>query len=121
MTLKKRIAAQRKRRQFRVRNRVRKIGHPRLNVFRSNKHIYAQLIDDTAGHTLAAASSLESAVAGKGTAAGNKAAAEKVGKLIAERAIEKGIGQVVFDRGQYKYHGRVAALADAAREGGLNF
>lgn len=109
----------RKRRHVRVRGRV--FGtpeRPRLNVFRSNKHIYAQLIDDTVGHTIAAASSLEKGFEGNG---GNVDGARQVGRLIAERAIEKGYKKVVFDRGGYLYHGRVQALADAAREAGLEF
>ena len=95
-------------------------GRARLTVFRSSKHIYAQLIDDTKGETLAAASSLEKTTREAKTGA-NIGAAKVVGKLIAERAKEKGIKDVVFDRGGYLYHGRVKALADAAREGGLNF
>ena len=91
---------------------------PRLNVFRSKANIYAQIIDDTKGVTLASASSLDKSVEGYG---GNAAAAEKVGKLVAERALAKGIETVVFDRGGYLYHGRVKALADGAREGGLKF
>jgi large subunit ribosomal protein L18 len=95
-------------------------GRARLSVFRSSKHIYAQLIDDDKGVTVTAASSLEKPMreAGKGA---DIAAAKAVGKLIAERAKEKGIKDVVFDRGGYLYHGRIKALADAAREGGLNF
>ena len=92
-------------------------GRVRLTVFRSSKNIYAQLIDDEKGVTLAAASSLE----GDSTRGSDVAAAEKVGKLIAERGVEKGVKDVVFDRGGYIYHGRVKALADAAREAGLNF
>ena len=107
------------RRAQRVRTRLRKMssGRPRLSVFRSSKNIYAQVIDDAAGVTLAAASSLES----DKKAGGDKDAAATVGKLVAERAIEKGVKDVVFDRGGYLYHGRVKALADAAREAGLNF
>ena len=90
---------------------------PRLAVFRSVAHIYAQVIDDSKGHTLVAASSVEKA----GKAGGNVAAAKAIGKSIAERAQEKGIKRVVFDRGGYQYHGRVKALADAAREAGLEF
>lgn len=107
------------RRSFRVRRQIRKSanGRPRLSVFRSNKYIYAQVIDDVTGVTVAAASSLEADC--KGTASKNSAAA--VGKLVAARAVEKGITEVVFDRGPYLYHGRVKALADAAREGGLAF
>lgn len=96
-------------------------GRTRLSVFRSSKHIHAQLIDDLKGETLAAASSLEKSMREKGKTGANIEAAKAVGKLIAERAKEKGIKDVVFDRGGYMYHGRVKALADAAREGGLNF
>ncbi|SDD63986.1 50S ribosomal protein L18 [Rhodospira trueperi] len=111
------------RRRGRVRFALRKKarGRPRLSVFRSSKHIYAQVIDDIAGQTIAAASSVEKDLrAGLKTGA-DKAAAEAVGKLLAERAVAKGVGAVVFDRGGYLYHGRVKALADAAREGGLQF
>lgn len=94
---------------------------PRLNVFRSLKHIYAQLVDDEAGHTLAAASTVEPTFRQSHRTGGNREAARVVGALIAERAKAKGITRVVFDRGGFKYHGRVAALADAAREGGLQF
>jgi large subunit ribosomal protein L18 len=91
---------------------------PRLAVYRSLKHIYAQVIDDRKGHTLAAASTQEKSVTGAG---GNLAGAKEIGKLVAQRAKEKGILKVVFDRGGYLYHGRVKALADAAREAGLEF
>ncbi len=91
---------------------------PRLNVFRSSTNIYAQLIDDVAGVTLAAASTLDKEISGNG---GNKEAAKKVGKLIAERAAQKNITEVVFDRGGYIFHGRVKELAEGAREGGLKF
>lgn len=91
---------------------------PRLAVFRSVKHIYAQVIDDAAGHTLAAASSGEKGASFDG---GNVAGAKEVGRLVAERAKEKGIKTIVFDRGGYQYHGRIKALADAAREAGLEF
>jgi large subunit ribosomal protein L18 len=103
----------------RVRLHLKKVsnGRPRLSVFRSSKNIYAQVIDDEQGVTIAAASSLE-AGAKRGS---DKDAAATVGKLIAERALEKGLKDVVFDRGGYIYHGRVKALADAAREAGLNF
>ena len=94
---------------------------PRLSVFRSLNHMYAQIIDDTQGVTLAAASSLEGDVLGQKNGKVKSEVAKIVGGLIAERAKEKGIGTVVFDRGGYKYHGRVKALADAAREGGLVF
>ena len=96
-------------------------GRARLSVFRSSKHIYAQLIDDVKGNTLVAASSLEKTMREAAKTGANIAAAKAVGKLIAERAKEKGIKDVVFDRGGYLYHGRIKALADAAREGGLNF
>jgi large subunit ribosomal protein L18 len=96
-------------------------GRTRLSVFRSSKHIHAQLIDDNKGVTLAAASSLEKTMRAGAKNGANIAAAKAVGKLIAERAKEKGIKNVVFDRGGYLYHGRIKALADAAREGGLNF
>lgn len=119
----KRLQKQRKRRTYRIRNRIRKnsSGRPRLTVFRSNKHIYAQIIDDVAGVTLVAANSLEKDLSGPGGYGGNKDNAVAVGKLIGERAKEKGITEVVFDRGGYAFHGRVAALADAAREAGLTF
>lgn len=102
----------------RIRRRVAGTAErPRLAVFRSLKHIYAQVIDDGAGHTLAAASSDEKNAQNGGNVAGAKA----IGKLVAERAKEKGVNSVVFDRGGYLYHGRVKALADAAREAGLQF
>jgi large subunit ribosomal protein L18 len=94
-------------------------GRPRLSVHRTSRHIYAQVIDDTTGHTVAAASTLEEAL--KGATGATVAAATEVGKLVAERAKAAGIGAVVFDRGGYLYHGRVKALADAARAGGLDF
>jgi large subunit ribosomal protein L18 len=96
-------------------------GRARLSVFRSSKHIYAQVIDDDKGETVAAASSLEKDMRGSLKTGANKDAAKAVGKLIAERASAKGIKDVVFDRGGYLYHGRIKALAEAAREGGLNF
>ncbi|MCC7282880.1 MAG: 50S ribosomal protein L18 [Acetobacteraceae bacterium] len=96
-------------------------GRPRLCVFRSSKHIYAQVIDDLRGHTLAAASSIEKSLRGELKTGADKGAAAAVGKLVAARAREAGVSQVVFDRGPYLYHGRVKALADAAREGGLDF
>jgi large subunit ribosomal protein L18 len=96
-------------------------GRPRLSVFRSSKHIYAQIIDDGAGRTLVAASSLEKDLKSSLKTGADKAAAEAVGKLVAERAKKAGIGSVVFDRGGYRYHGRIKALADGAREGGLEF
>ena len=109
----------RQRRHARVRKTVAgTAAAPRLNVYRSLNHIYAQIIDDVNGVTLAAASSVEKDFEG---ATGNKEAARKVGKLVAERAKAKGIDTVVFDRGGYIYHGRVAELAEGAREGGLEF
>ena len=107
---------------FRVRNRLKRDAtRPRLSVFRSHKHMYAQIIDDEAGRTLAAASTRTRSSAGSCRYGGNKTAAAAVGKAIAQRALEAGIKEVVFDRREYKYHGRVAALADAAREAGLKF
>ncbi|MFN8710500.1 MAG: 50S ribosomal protein L18 [Planctomyces sp.] len=119
----KRLVEQGRRRKFRVRNRIVRDAHgrPRLSVFRSNRHMYAQIIDDQQGRTLVAASTVETEIAGPGGFGGNIDAAEKVGKLIAERAVGQGITQVVFDRGAFRYHGRVAALADAARGAGLDF
>ncbi len=111
------------RRAFRVRSNIRKGGgteRPRLSVFRSSKHIYAQVIDDNDGKTLAHASSLDADFKA-GKLGANVDAAAAIGKLIAERAKKAGVTDVVFDRGGYLYHGRVKALADAAREGGLNF
>ncbi|MCX7374702.1 MAG: 50S ribosomal protein L18 [Alphaproteobacteria bacterium] len=96
-------------------------GRLRLSVFRSGKHIYAQVIDDRAGRTLAAASSLEKPMREELKTGADKGAAAAVGKLVAERALAAGVTAVVFDRGPYLYHGRVKALADAAREGGLSF
>ena len=111
--------AMRMRRHIRVRGKVSGTPErPRLNVFRSNANIYAQLIDDVNGVTLVAANTLEKSFEG---ATGNAEAAKKVGLILAERAKEKGIEQVVFDRGGYIYHGRVAALAEGAREAGLKF
>jgi large subunit ribosomal protein L18 len=109
------------RRRNRVRRAIRKAAHGRLrlSVFRSSQHIYAQVIDDAKGVTVAAASSLEKDR--RGDSGANVAAAQAVGKLIAERASAAGITEVVFDRGSYLYHGRIKALADAAREGGLQF
>jgi large subunit ribosomal protein L18 len=120
MKLTRKEAVQRRHR--RVRKDVQgSTARPRLAVFRSLQHIYAQLIDDTEQHTLVAASSLEPEFKSKLSGGGNIAAAAEVGKLIAERAKAKGIELVVFDRGGNLYHGRVQALADAAREAGLNF
>jgi large subunit ribosomal protein L18 len=111
------------RRTATVRRKIKLAGgaRARLSVFRSSKHIYAQLIDDAKGETVAAASTMEKTMRGAGKKGADIAAAKSVGKLIAERAKEKGIKDVVFDRGGYLYHGRIKALADAAREGGLNF
>lgn len=112
----------RQRRHLRVRKHI--IGtseRPRLNVFRSASNIYAQVIDDSVGNTLVSASTLDKAVKEKVEFGGNIGAAAEVGKLVAERALAAGITAVVFDRGGYPYHGRVKALADAAREAGLNF
>jgi large subunit ribosomal protein L18 len=107
-----------RRRAQRVRTRLKEVsaGRPRLSVFRSAKNISAQIIDDAQGVTVAAASSLEGKAKGS-----DKDAAARIGKLIAERAIKQGVKDVVFDRGGYIYHGRIKALADAAREAGLNF
>ncbi len=111
------------RRQTRVRRKLRHAGNgrPRLSVFRSSRHIYAQVIDDAVGRTLAAASTLDGALRTSLKTGADIAAAGAVGRLIAERAKAAGIEQVVFDRGGYLFHGRVKALADAAREGGLDF
>ena len=108
---------------MRVRSRLRRKSseRPRLSVFRSGKHIYAQVIDDRQGVTVAAASSIEKDLKGQLKTGADKAAAAAVGKLVAERAAEKGVKEGVFARGGYLYHGRVKALADAAREGGLSF
>ena len=111
--------AQRAKRHARVRSKISGTPErPRLCVFRSENHIYAQIIDDVAGNTLVAASSVEKSFECKG---GNIEAAKKVGSIVAQRALEKGIDTVVFDRGGYIFHGRVAALAEGAREGGLKF
>ena len=116
------IIRQRKRRGIRVRNRLKHDAtRPRLCVFRSGKHCYAQVIDDRDGRTLAAVSTLDKQFKEQARYGGNKAAAALVGKAIAQRALEAGVKEVVFDRREYKYHGRVAALADAAREAGLVF
>jgi large subunit ribosomal protein L18 len=113
------------RRTFRNRNKLRanalKTGRPRLNVYRSAGNIYAQVIDDTKGVTLAAASTIEETMKAQIKLGGNVSAATAVGKLIAERATKAGVKQVIFDRGSYLYHGRVKALAEAARAGGLEF
>ena len=110
-------------RKERVRRAIkaRAYGRPRLSVFRSSKHIYAQVIDDTNGVTLASASSLEKELASGLKTGADVDAATLVGKVVAERAVKAGVSEVVFDRGGYIYHGRVKALAEAAREGGLSF
>jgi len=118
------MAARKRTLRIRRHARVRKhiagtSGRPRLAVFRSVRHISAQVIDDTTGRTLAAASTVEAAL--RGASGGNITAASAVGRLVAERAVAAGVTRVVFDRGGNRYHGRVAALADAAREGGLEF
>lgn len=114
--------AARKRRHFRIRKKISgTLAVPRLNVFRSNKNIYAQIIDDENGKTLAAASTLDPELKADVKYGGNKESARKVGSAIARRAVEKGIEKVVFDRGGYLYHGRVKALAEGARESGLKF
>ena len=118
MALSPRDLSQRRAGRTRLRLKVVSTGRPRLSVFRSSKNIYAQVIDDARGVTLAAASSLEGEGKTKGS---DKDAAARVGALVAQRAIEKGVKDVLFDRGGYLYHGRVKALADAAREAGLNF
>jgi len=111
------------RRAARVRRQIKKVAgdRPRLSVHRSSKHIYAQIIDDAKGHTLAAASTIDGDLKGGLKTGADAAAAAAVGKLIAERAVKAGVKEVVFDRGPYIYHGRVKALADAAREAGLSF
>ena len=115
------VKARTARRQATVRRAIKEAatGRARLSVHRSSKHIYAQVIDDLKGATVAAASSLEKDMRAKTGA--NIDAAKAVGKLVAQRAVEKGVKDVVFDRGGYRYHGRIKALADAAREGGLQF
>lgn len=112
-----------KRRTMRTRARLQRLasGRPRLSVFRSGKHIYAQIIDDVTGSTLVSASSLDKDLKSALKTGADSNAAAEVGKLIAKRAAEKGVGDVFFDRGGYRYHGRVKALADGAREGGLSF
>ena len=122
MRLQKRISAQRDRRTNRVANRVKRDStRPRLCVFRSLKHMYAQIIDDRAGRTLVSASTVDKQLRQEVSKSGNKEAAAAVGRILARRAIEAGITQVAFDRRSYRYHGRVAALADAARQSGLQF
>ncbi len=118
--------AEKVKRRLKVKRRIRKKIHgtperPRLSVFRSNKHIYAQIIDDEAGHTLVAASTRSKELADQLEGKTKAEQARLVGKLLAEKAVKANITQVVFDRNGYKYHGRVKALADGAREGGLKF
>ena len=109
-------------RHMRIRRRMNgSTDRPRLCIYRSNKHIYAQIVDDTQAHTLVAASSLDSELTDKLKKTWNKDSAEAVGELVAKRAIKKGIQSVIFDRGGYIYHGRVAAVAEAARKSGLEF
>ena len=117
------VKARTQRRKATVRRAIKDAatGRARLTVHRSSKHIYAQVIDDLKGATLAAASSIEKEMRGSLKTGANVDAAKAVGKLVAQRAIEKGVKNVVFDRGGYLYHGRIKALADAARESGLNF
>ncbi|MDA8399388.1 MAG: 50S ribosomal protein L18 [Actinomycetota bacterium] len=116
----RREAVLRGRRHARIRRRLSgTTERPRLSVYRSNRHIFAQVIDDSQGHTLAAASSVEPALRADGT--GNTAGADRVGRLVAERARKAGVKVVVFDRGGFRFHGRVAALAQAARNAGLEF
>lgn len=112
---------ERRRARLRYQIKVKGAGRPRLSVFRSGRHIYAQVIDDVAGRTVAAASTLEKDVRGTLKTGADKDAAVTVGKLVAERALAAGVSAVVFDRGPFLYHGRVKALAEAAREGGLSF
>jgi large subunit ribosomal protein L18 len=111
----------RRRERLRYQLKQKSVGRPRLSVFRSGKHIYAQIIDDSAGKTLAAASTLDKDLKASLKTGADKDAAAAVGKLIAERSKAAGVLAVVFDRGSYLYHGRVKALAEAAREGGLDF
>lgn len=113
------VARRRSRVRFQI--RTKSVGRPRLSVFRSSKNIYVQVIDDIEGRTLASASTLDKELKGQIKTGADKAAAAAVGKLVAQRALEAGVKEVVFDRGAYMYHGRVKALADAAREGGLSF
>lgn len=119
MAIKSQVKKQRRAQRVRTRIAREAVGRPRLSVYRSNCNIYAQIIDDNKGHTLAAASTQDKDF--KGKAGSNKDAATAVGKLVAERAIKAGVKEVVFDRGSYLYHGRVKALAEAAREAGLSF
>jgi len=116
------LGGMRQRRRFRVRKRIRgSTERPRLSIFRSHRNLACQIIDDTSGKTLVAVGTKDTEVVSNVKYGGNKAAAETVGKLLAEKAIAVGIKEVAFDRSHYKYHGRVAALADAARKAGLSF
>lgn len=118
----KTIRLQRRRRRWRVGNKIRGTAErPRLTVHRSHKHIYAQVVNDELGQTICSASTLDGDVRGDLKYGGNRDAATAIGKLIAEKALAAGVKQVAFDRGRCRYHGRVAALAEAAREGGLGF
>jgi large subunit ribosomal protein L18 len=117
----KKSSRERRRDRVRFQIRIKSVGRPRLSVFRSSLHIYAQVIDDSRGVTLATASSVDKQLKTDLKTGANIAAAKAVGKLLAERALAAGIKEVVLDRGSYLFHGRVKALADAAREGGLSF
>lgn len=121
MKTQKRTTTQRVRRRYHVRNRVRATGRLRLSVFRSNRNIFVQIIDDEAGRTLVSASSTEQSLGGAGSAHGNVEAAKRVGQALGERAVAAGIKKVAFDRGAYRYHGRIAAVADAVRAAGVEF
>ena len=122
MNQRKLVQVRRERRQRHVRKKlVGSVERPRLCIFRSSKHIYAQIIDDAKGHTLVSASTMDPDIKSQAAYGGNKAAASVVGKVVAERAKQAGIDKICFDRRSYKYHGRVQALADAAREAGLQF
>ncbi len=117
----KEINRQRGRRRYRVRNKVKRFStRPRMSVFRSARHIFVQIIDDEAGKTLAAVGSMDKELRAEISYGGNQQAARAVGQVIAQKALEAGVKQVAFDRREYKYHGRVAALADAARDAGLD-
>lgn len=121
MSRQKLLNVQRTRRRFRVRNHVKRVStRPRLSVYRSRSNIYAQVIDDETGRTLASASTMEKSFKAANKYGGNKDAAKAIGKSIAERALAAGIKEVAFDRGNYRYHGRVAAVAEGAREAGLS-
>ncbi|MBX6375431.1 MAG: 50S ribosomal protein L18 [Acetobacteraceae bacterium] len=121
MATEKLALEERRRRRLRYSLKIKSNGRPRLSVYRSGRHIYAQVIDDAQGRTLAAASTLEKELREQLRTGADRAAAAVVGKRVAERALAAGVTKVVFDRGPYLYHGRVKALADAAREGGLSF